>query len=121
MDIVGAVIGLVALAPLAAAVAITIKLDSAGPIGTFKLSTDPRVTKVGRLLRRTSIDEMPQLGDMSLVGPRALVIPEDELVEGRHRDRLHLAPGIPAAGQVPGPVRLPLSEMIKTDYLYAIS
>jgi lipopolysaccharide/colanic/teichoic acid biosynthesis glycosyltransferase len=60
-------------------------------------------------------------GDMSLVGPRPLVVDEDRLVEGRHRERLHLAPGITGPWQVLGPARPPLSEMIKTDYLYAIN
>jgi lipopolysaccharide/colanic/teichoic acid biosynthesis glycosyltransferase len=92
--------------------------------GIFKLSADPRVTRVGRLLRRTSIDELPQLinvllGQMSLVGPRPLVLDEDRLVEGRHRDRLQLAPGMTGPWQVLGPTRPPLSEMVKTDYLYA--
>jgi lipopolysaccharide/colanic/teichoic acid biosynthesis glycosyltransferase len=92
--------------------------------GIFKLSKDPRVTRVGRLLRRTSIDELPQLinvlrGDMSLVGPRPLVLDEDRLVEGRHRERLALAPGMTGPWQVLGPTRPPLSEMVKTDYLYA--
>jgi exopolysaccharide biosynthesis polyprenyl glycosylphosphotransferase len=95
-------------------------------VGNFKLAADPRVTRVGRFLRRTSIDELPQLinvlkGDMSLVGPRPLVTAEDELVEGRHRDRLHLAPGITGPWQVLGPARPPLSEMVKTDYLYAVN
>jgi lipopolysaccharide/colanic/teichoic acid biosynthesis glycosyltransferase len=92
--------------------------------GIFKLSKDPRLTRVGRLLRRTSIDELPQLinvlrGDMSLVGPRPLVLDEDRLVEGRHRERLALAPGMTGPWQVLGPTRPPLSEMVKTDYLYA--
>jgi exopolysaccharide biosynthesis polyprenyl glycosylphosphotransferase len=95
-------------------------------VGNFKLTRDPRVTRVGGLLRRTSLDELPQLinvlrGDMSLVGPRPLVLPEDVLVEGRHRDRLHLAPGITGPWQVLGPVRPPLGEMVKTDYLYAVN
>jgi exopolysaccharide biosynthesis polyprenyl glycosylphosphotransferase len=94
--------------------------------GNFKLACDPRITRTGRLLRRCSLDELPQLinvlrGDMSLVGPRPLVLPEDHLVEGRHRDRLHLAPGITGPWQVLGPVRPPLSEMVKTDYLYAVN
>jgi exopolysaccharide biosynthesis polyprenyl glycosylphosphotransferase len=94
--------------------------------GNFKLADDPRVTPVGRMLRRCSIDELPQLinvlrGDMSLVGPRPLVLEEDHLVEGRHRDRLHLAPGITGPWQVLGPARPPLSEMVKTDYLYAVN
>jgi exopolysaccharide biosynthesis polyprenyl glycosylphosphotransferase len=92
--------------------------------GLFKLSADPRVTRVGRLLRRCSIDELPQLinvllGDMSLVGPRPLVVDEDRLVEGRHRERLQFAPGMTGPWQVLGPTRPPLSEMVKTDYLYA--
>jgi exopolysaccharide biosynthesis polyprenyl glycosylphosphotransferase len=92
--------------------------------GLFKLREDPRVTRVGRLLRRSSIDELPQLinvlrSDMSLVGPRPLVLDEDRLVEGRHRDRLHFAPGMTGPWQVLGPMRPPLTEMVKTDYLYA--
>ena len=92
--------------------------------GIFKLTDDPRVTRVGRLLRRTSIDELPQLinvlrGDMSLVGPRPLVLDEDRLIEGRHRERLLFAPGMTGPWQVLGPRRPPLSEMVKTDYLYA--
>ena len=92
--------------------------------GLFKIKDDPRITKVGRFLRRTSIDELPQLinvlrGDMSLVGPRPLVLDEDRLVEGRHRARLRLAPGITGPWQVLGGTRPPLSEMVKTDYLYA--
>ena len=92
--------------------------------GLFKIKDDPRVTRIGRWLRRTSIDEVPQLinvlvGDMSLVGPRPLVLDEDRLVEGRHRDRLRLAPGMTGPWQVLGPARPPLSEMVKTDYLYA--
>jgi exopolysaccharide biosynthesis polyprenyl glycosylphosphotransferase len=92
--------------------------------GLFKISDDPRVTRVGRWLRRTSIDELPQLinvlrGEMSLVGPRPLILDEDRLVEGRHRARLQLAPGMTGPWQVLGPRRPPLGEMVKTDYLYA--
>jgi exopolysaccharide biosynthesis polyprenyl glycosylphosphotransferase len=92
--------------------------------GLFKITADPRITRVGRLIRRTSIDELPQLinvllGEMSLVGPRPLVLDEDRLVEGRHRGRLQLAPGMTGPWQVLGPTRPPLSEMVKTDYLYA--
>ena len=94
--------------------------------GLFKLVHDPRVTRVGRLLRRCSIDELPQLlnvlrGEMSLVGPRPLVLAEDALVVGRHRRRLALAPGMTGPWQVLGPVRPPLAEMVKTDYLYAVN
>ena len=94
--------------------------------GLFKLRADPRVTRVGRLLRRASIDELPQLinvlrGDMSLVGPRPLVVEEDRLVDGHHRTRLNLAPGMTGPWQVLGPARPPLSEMVKTDYLYSVN
>jgi exopolysaccharide biosynthesis polyprenyl glycosylphosphotransferase len=92
--------------------------------GLFKVKADPRVTRVGQFLRKSSIDELPQLinvllGNMSLVGPRPLVVDEDRLVEGRHRDRLQLPPGMTGPWQVLGPSRPPLSEMVKTDYLYA--
>ena len=91
--------------------------------GLFKIAADPRVTPVGRLLRRMSLDELPQLinvlsGEMSLVGPRPLVLEEDSLVEGRHRGRLHLVPGITGPWQLLGPVRVPLQEMVVIDYLY---
>ena len=92
--------------------------------GLFKLSSDPRVTRVGRLLRRRSLDELPQLinvlrGEMSLVGPRPLIIDEDALVEGWHRERLLLTPGMTGPWQVLGPPRPTLHEMVKVDYLYA--
>jgi len=91
--------------------------------GLFKIAEDPRVTRVGRLLRRTSLDEIPQLlnilrGEMSLVGPRPLVVDEDDLVHGWHRRRLHLTPGMTGHWQILGSARIPLSEMVKIDYLY---
>jgi exopolysaccharide biosynthesis polyprenyl glycosylphosphotransferase len=91
--------------------------------GVFKLRQDPRVTRVGRLLRATSLDELPQLinvlrGDMSLVGPRPLILEEDGFIEGHYRGRLELAPGITGPWQLFGPTRVPLREMVKMDYLY---
>jgi exopolysaccharide biosynthesis polyprenyl glycosylphosphotransferase len=91
--------------------------------GLFKISDDPRVTRVGRYLRRTSLDELPQLlnvvrGEMSLVGPRPLVVDEDERVEGYERHRLLLPPGMTGLWQVFGSARIPLNEMVKIDYMY---
>ncbi len=91
--------------------------------GLFKITNDPRVTRVGRFLRRTSLDELPQLfnvikAEMSLVGPRPLVAEDDERVEGWHRRRLHLTPGMTGQWQILGSARIPLREMVKIDYLY---
>ena len=91
--------------------------------GLFKIANDPRVTKVGRWLRKTSIDELVQLvdvvrGTMSLVGPRPLVTDEDRLFEGWQRWRYHLRPGITGPWQILGSTRVPLEEMVKLDYLY---
>jgi lipopolysaccharide/colanic/teichoic acid biosynthesis glycosyltransferase len=91
--------------------------------GLFKIAEDPRVTRVGRILRRTSLDELPQLlnvwrGEMSLVGPRPLVVDEDAKVEGHDRARLHLTPGMTGHWQILGSARVPLHEMVGIDYLY---
>src|ERR1700722_1938228 len=163
-DVVGASLGLLAIAPLMLAFAIAIKLDTRGPVffsqlrvgrhgrrfymlkfrtmvrdaeemkealrhrneaqeGLFKIAADPRVTRMGRFLRTTALDELPQLfnivrGEMSLVGPRPLVIEEDERIEGWHRRRLELMPGMTGPWQILGPARVPLKEMVALDYLY---
>jgi exopolysaccharide biosynthesis polyprenyl glycosylphosphotransferase len=91
--------------------------------GFFKIPDDPRITPVGRVLRRTNLDELPQLlnvlrGEMSLVGPRPLIPEEDQRVVGWHRRRLELTPGITGHWQVLGSSRVPLDEMVAIDYLY---
>jgi exopolysaccharide biosynthesis polyprenyl glycosylphosphotransferase len=93
------------------------------PDGLFKISDDPRVTRVGAFLRRTHIDELPQLlcvlrGDMSLVGPRPLVLEEDRRIEGWHRRRLDIRPGITGPWQALGASRIPVPEMVRLDYRY---
>ena len=163
-DLLGASLGLLAVAPLFAVIAVAIKLDSSGPVffrqarvgrhgkhfdllkfrtmipnaeelkdslrhrneaqeGLFKIADDPRVTRVGKLLRKSALDELPQMlniirGEMSLVGPRPLVIDEDRRVEGWYRRRLELMPGMTGPWQILGPSRVPLSEMGAIDYLY---
>jgi len=98
-------------------------LDRNEADGFFKISNDPRVTPLGRLLRRTSLDELPQLfnvlrGEMSLVGPRPLVVEEDSRIEGWYRRRLDITPGMTGAWQVLGSSRVPMSDMVTIDYLY---
>jgi exopolysaccharide biosynthesis polyprenyl glycosylphosphotransferase len=92
-------------------------------VGLFKIDDDPRITQQGRWLRRTHLDELPQLinvirNEMSLVGPRPLVLDEDKRVTGSDRRRLHLTPGITGQWQILGAARVPLAEMVKLDYLY---
>jgi exopolysaccharide biosynthesis polyprenyl glycosylphosphotransferase len=89
----------------------------------FKIADDPRITRVGRFLRKTSIDELPQLlnvlnGDMSLVGPRPLIPSEDVHVEAWGRERLTLRPGMTGLWQVLGRSEIPFEEMVRLDYLY---
>jgi exopolysaccharide biosynthesis polyprenyl glycosylphosphotransferase len=92
--------------------------------GMFKIREDPRVTRVGRILRRYSLDELPQLfnilrGQMSLVGPRPLIENEDRQIEGRLRRRLDLTPGLTGLWQAHGRSEIPFEEMVNLDYLYA--
>jgi exopolysaccharide biosynthesis polyprenyl glycosylphosphotransferase len=89
----------------------------------FKIPGDPRITPFGQFLRRWSIDELPQLwnvlrGEMSLVGPRPLILAEDENVVGAGRQRLRLTPGVTGLWQVLGRSDIPFREMITLDYLY---
>jgi exopolysaccharide biosynthesis polyprenyl glycosylphosphotransferase len=169
LDVAVSGLGLLVLAPLIAAIAAAIKLDSRGPVffrqlrmgaadrpfrmlkfrtmvvdaderkaeilhlnaharpggdpRMFKALLDPRVTRVGRWLRRYSLDEFPQLinvlkGEMSLIGPRPLILEEDRFVESWGRKRLLLKPGMTGLWQVLGRSAIPFEEMVKLDYLY---
>ena len=166
-DALGAAAGLVLLSPLLLIAAISIAIDSRGPIffrqvrmgaqgrtfhvlkfrtmvhdaesrkadvahmnmhrdedpRMFKIPDDPRVTRVGGFLRRWRIDELPQLinvirGEMSIVGPRPLILDEDQHVEAWARKRLDLKPGMTGLWQVLGASDIPFDEMTKLDYLY---
>jgi exopolysaccharide biosynthesis polyprenyl glycosylphosphotransferase len=102
--------------------------DAAANVGddlepAYKLRDDPRITRVGRLLRRLSLDEVPQLfnvlrSDMSVVGPRPPIPYEVEAYELRHRKRLDMKPGLTGLWQVSGRNRLPFEEMVKLDLFY---
>ena len=90
---------------------------------TYKLLTDPRITRVGKILRRTSLDEVPQLlnvlaGDMSMVGPRPPIPYEVEAYELWHRKRLDMKPGLTGLWQVSGRNRLPFEEKVRLDLFY---
>jgi exopolysaccharide biosynthesis polyprenyl glycosylphosphotransferase len=158
LDILGASIAILTLAPLVAVIALAIAIDSPGPVlftqqrsgrgGRFfrllklrsmrtdaamlvrdngaiiKRLGDERITRVGRFIRRFSLDEAPQLlnvlkGDMSLVGPRPLVVAEQEaLTEGWQARRADLRPGLTGPWQVSGRSHIPFEDMIKIDYQY---
>ncbi|MEA3337831.1 MAG: sugar transferase [Chloroflexota bacterium] len=164
VDLVGAVTGLTLSAPLLVAIAVAVKIDSAGPVvfvqdrvgengrpfqlvkfrtmvvgaderlaelvdldnleePVFKVRDDPRVTRVGRFLRRFSLDELPQFlnvlrGEMSLVGPR----PEEEwlvrLYNDRQRRRLAVKPGITGPMQINGRANLTLNQRLDLELNY---
>lgn len=89
----------------------------------YKLRADSRVTRLGRILRRLSLDELPQLlnvlrGDMSVVGPRPPIAYEVENYELWHRKRLDMKPGVTGLWQVSGRNRLPFEEMVRLDLFY---
>jgi len=164
-DVAASAAALVLLAPVLAAIALAIRLDTAGPAlyrqprrgrngSTFSIAkfrtmsigaearraevldlndvdgplfkikgSDPRVTRVGAFLRKTSLDELPQLwnvlrGEMSLVGPRPFVVYEADQITGWAERRLDMTPGITGLWQVLGRNDLPFEEMCKLDYLY---
>lgn len=89
-----------------------------------KLTSDPRVTRVGRLLRRTSLDELPQLvnvlrGEMALVGPRPALEYELEHYQDRHFERFAVKPGMTGLWQVSGRNQVGFTEMLDLDVDYA--
>jgi exopolysaccharide biosynthesis polyprenyl glycosylphosphotransferase len=165
IDVFGAAAALILTAPVWALIALSIKLDSPGPVllrqtrlgyrgqpfecfkfrsmhvnadqllerlrgqlpederGKFKLKHDPRRTRVGRLIRRMSLDELPQIlnvlaGEMSLVGPRPPLPSEYERYEDWERARLEMPPGITGLWQVRGRSDIDFDEMVLMDLYY---
>jgi exopolysaccharide biosynthesis polyprenyl glycosylphosphotransferase len=93
------------------------------PGALFKIREDPRVTRVGRLLRRFSFDEIPNLlnvlkGEMSLVGPRPLPLRDYELLEPWHRKRYLVLPGMTGLWQIAGRSDLSFDELVRLDFYY---
>jgi exopolysaccharide biosynthesis polyprenyl glycosylphosphotransferase len=162
MDLGLTLLGLLAVLPLLALVAVAIKLDTRGPVFfvqtrvgkdgrtfgmvkfrsmvvnaetllsglagdrdglCFKAKDDPRITRVGRILRRTSLDELPQLwnvlrGEMSLVGPRPALPAEVAAYPAHARERLAVLPGITGLWQVSGRADISFDDMIALDVDY---
>lgn len=97
------------------------KNEMSGPM--FKIKDDPRITKIGKFIRKTSIDELPQLinvikGDMSLVGPRPSLLKEVEEFEPWMKERLAVQPGITCYWQVSGRNNIPFKEWMALDIKY---
>jgi lipopolysaccharide/colanic/teichoic acid biosynthesis glycosyltransferase len=166
LDVAGAVLGLLVLAPVLLSVALAIRVTSRGPVifrqpragrdhRTFTmwkfrtmvedadrmraeliadlpedtwldLERDPRVTRLGRILRRSSIDELPQLvnvlrGDMSLVGPRPLPLDEHARIPEWASARVEVRPGITGLWQVAGRESIGFIDMLRLDCVYVAS
>jgi exopolysaccharide biosynthesis polyprenyl glycosylphosphotransferase len=95
--------------------------EASGPL--FKIKDDPRVTRVGRMLRRYSLDELPQVlnvlwGEMSLVGPRPLPIRDYEQLQQWHRKRYLVLPGMTGLWQVSGRIDLSFDDLVRLDFYY---
>jgi len=165
IDVAGAALSMVVLAPLFLVIAVLIKLESHGPVlfrqtrigkwgrsftmykfrsmcadaerrkngllgqnemhggVIFKMKCDPRITRIGRIIRRGSLDELPQLwnvlkGDMSLVGPRPPVPAEVSRYSLGERRRLDVKPGITCIWQVSGRSQLPFQRQVELDLAY---
>jgi lipopolysaccharide/colanic/teichoic acid biosynthesis glycosyltransferase len=92
---------------------------------TFKMKNDPRITWIGRIIRKTSIDEMPQFlnvlrGDMSLVGPRPAIPAEVEQYDAEQLRRLTVTPGLTCYWQIQGRANLPFEDQVALDVRYII-
>lgn len=92
----------------------------------YKITKDPRITSLGKFLRKTSLDELPQLfnvlsGEMSLVGPRPPIEYEVKMYKKWHKQRMHVKPGITGLWQVEGRSRMLFDEMVRLDIQYAKS
>jgi exopolysaccharide biosynthesis polyprenyl glycosylphosphotransferase len=97
--------------------------DAHGQTPAYKLARDPRITRVGHILRRTSLDELPQFinvlkGDMSIVGPRPPLPYEVQEYQDWHMARLAVLPGITGLWQVMGRSRVTFDEMVRMDLRY---
>jgi exopolysaccharide biosynthesis polyprenyl glycosylphosphotransferase len=95
--------------------------EASGPL--FKIKDDPRVTRVGRFLRRYSIDELPQIlnvlrGEMSLVGPRPLPLRDYVMLQDWHRKRYLVLPGMTGLWQVSGRIELTFDDLVRLDFYY---
>jgi exopolysaccharide biosynthesis polyprenyl glycosylphosphotransferase len=95
--------------------------EASGPL--FKIKDDPRVTKIGRFLRRYSIDELPQIlnvirGEMSLVGPRPLPLRDYVQLDDWHRKRYLVLPGMTGLWQVSGRIDLSFDDLVRLDFYY---
>jgi exopolysaccharide biosynthesis polyprenyl glycosylphosphotransferase len=95
--------------------------EASGPL--FKIRDDPRVTRVGRTLRRFSLDELPQLwnvlrGEMSLVGPRPLPLRDHALLSEWHKARYHVLPGMTGLWQISGRSGLEFDDLVRLDFTY---
>ncbi|MBI5367315.1 MAG: sugar transferase [Planctomycetes bacterium] len=98
-------------------------VEQRGSAQVYKMTSDPRVTGIGRFLRKFSLDELPQLfnvvkGEMSVIGPRPPIQYEVDIYQEWHRRRLEVNPGITGLWQVSGRNRLSFDEMVKLDVYY---
>ena len=101
------------------------ELERANEVGgaLFKIRDDPRVTRIGRVLRRFSLDEAPQVlnvlrGEMSLVGPRPLPVRDYRLLEDSHRQRYRVLPGMTGLWQISGRSSLGFDDLVRLDFYY---